>query len=104
MGKFFEEHPIEAKVVVEKAFEGARSRIAARKARELTRRKSVLENSTLPGKLADCSNREPEKCEIITNYEGLKEFIKQNEDKYIFYLPFLMVDKIDKELKENNGR
>lgn len=44
---------------------------------------------------------EPEKCEIITNYEGLKDFIKQNEDKYIFYLPFLMVDKIDKELKEN---
>lgn len=50
--------------IIEKTLQAQRAREAARKARELTRRKSVLENSTLPGKLADCSNREPEKCEI----------------------------------------
>ena len=54
-----------AKTVIEKTLQAQRAREAARKARELTRRKSVLENSTLPGKLADCSNREPEKCEIF---------------------------------------
>jgi len=49
---------------VEKSLQASRAREAARKARELTRRKSILENSTLPGKLADCSNREADKCEI----------------------------------------
>ena len=57
-------NPKFAKIIIEKAAQAARAREAARKARELTRRKSVLENSTLPGKLADCSNREPDKCEI----------------------------------------
>jgi DNA gyrase subunit B len=57
-------NPKEAKIIIEKTLQAQRAREAARKARELTRRKSVLENSTLPGKLADCSNREPEKCEI----------------------------------------
>ena len=52
------------KLIIEKTLQAQRAREAARKAREMTRRKSVLENSTLPGKLADCSNREPEKCEI----------------------------------------
>lgn len=57
-------NPKFAKLVVEKAIQASRAREAARKARELTRRKSVLENSTLPGKLADCSSREADKCEI----------------------------------------
>ncbi len=62
--EWLEFNPKIAKMIIEKTLQAQRAREAARKARELTRRKSVLENSTLPGKLADCSNREPEKCEI----------------------------------------
>lgn len=62
--EWLEFNPKLAKLIIEKTLQAQRAREAARKARELTRRKSVLENSTLPGKLADCSNREPEKCEI----------------------------------------
>lgn len=62
--EWLEFNPKIAKNIIEKTLQAQRAREAARKARELTRRKSVLENSTLPGKLADCSNREPEKCEI----------------------------------------
>ena len=58
-------NPKIAKTNIEITLQAQRAREAARKARELTRRKTVLENSTLPGKLADCSNREPEKCEIF---------------------------------------
>ena len=63
--EWLEFNPKTAKVILEKTLQAQRAREAARKARELTRRKPVLENSTLPGKLADCSNREPEKCEIF---------------------------------------
>lgn len=63
--EWLEFNPKSAKTIIEKTLQAQRAREAARKARELTRRKSVLENSTLPGKLADCSNREPEKCEIF---------------------------------------
>ena len=62
--EWLEFNPKIAKTILEKTLQAQRAREAARRARELTRRKSVLENSTLPGKLADCSNREPEKCEI----------------------------------------
>ena len=62
--EWLEFNPKIAKTIIEKTLQAQRAREAARKARELTRRKSVLENSTLPGKLADCSSREPEKCEI----------------------------------------
>ncbi len=62
--EWLEFNPKIAKTILEKTLQAQRAREAARKARELTRRKSVLESSTLPGKLADCSNREPEKCEI----------------------------------------
>jgi DNA gyrase subunit B len=61
---WLELNPKLAKVIVQKASLAAQAREAARKARELTRRKTVLENSTLPGKLADCSDRDPEHCEI----------------------------------------
>ena len=62
--EWLEFNPKFAKTIIEKTLQAFRAREAARKARELTRRKTVLENSTLPGKLADCSNREPDKCEI----------------------------------------
>lgn len=62
---YFEEHPAEAKLVTSKSIMAARSREAARKARELTRRKSVLESGSLPGKLADCSINDPEKTELF---------------------------------------
>lgn len=64
LSEWLEFNPKSAKTILEKTLQAQRAREAARKARELTRRKSALENSTLPGKLADCSNREPEKCEI----------------------------------------
>jgi len=63
--EYFEEHPQEAKNISLKAILGARSREAARKARELTRRKSVLESGSLPGKLADCSIQDPSQTEIF---------------------------------------
>ncbi len=63
-GTFMEEHPKEAKEVVLKCVSAQRAREAARNARDLTRRKGVLENTTLPGKLADCSEKDPSKCEI----------------------------------------
>lgn len=62
---WLELNPRDAKNIIGKAVQAFRAREAARKARDLTRRKSALENSTLPGKLADCSNREPDKCEIF---------------------------------------
>ncbi len=62
---YLEEHPKEARMIVEKVVLAATARNAARKARELVQRKSPLTGGGLPGKLADCSNRDPEKCEIF---------------------------------------
>ncbi len=61
---FLEQNPSVAKIIIEKALNASRAREAAKKARELVRRKNALESSALPGKLADCSEKNPEKCEI----------------------------------------
>jgi len=64
LSSFLQENPQISKTIINKALNAARAREAARKARELTRRKSILEGTSLPGKLADCSSKNPEECEI----------------------------------------
>ena len=65
LSEFFEENPDAARAIVEKSLAAARAREAARRARDLTRRKGVLENSSLPGKLRDCQDRRSELCEVF---------------------------------------
>lgn len=65
LGSFLEENPATARIIVDKALRAQRAREAAKKARELTRRKSVLESTSLPGKLADCAEKDPAKSEIF---------------------------------------
>ncbi|ADK13120.1 DNA topoisomerase (ATP-hydrolyzing) subunit B [Clostridium autoethanogenum] len=64
LNNFLQENPQVAKMILDKSLMASRAREAARKARELTRRKSILENTSLPGKLADCSSKDPSECEI----------------------------------------